>query len=236
MISEISFLWRHTLVLYRCIESDYSSHALEVLILFFNLTVWTQKAKRAKRFHSLQYWLLRLTNRITDKWTVGYLSVHVFSTKVLIEDTIFTSHTGDAWDLHFMWSSKPRKSFSHLQQGKGSFFISQSYQERQNGLLVRPREWNPRPPAQAVRRLSDWVAYYQALRAALALESHEKLARGFQWRGSFDGWWWNFSNFDGWRLKFRVFDSWQLCVRFGRCKGRHLNQGCSNVASNSRPG
>ena len=159
MISEISFLWRHTLVLYRCIESDYSSHALEVLILFFNLTVWTQKAKRAKRFHSLQYWLLRLTNRITDKWTVGYLSVHVFSTKVLIEDTIFTSHTGDAWDLHFMWSSKPRKSFSHLQQGKGSFFISQSYQERQNGLLVLPREWNPRPPPQAVKRLSDWVAY-----------------------------------------------------------------------------
>ena len=29
---------RNSLVLYRCIESDYSSHALEVLILFFNLT------------------------------------------------------------------------------------------------------------------------------------------------------------------------------------------------------
>ena len=77
------------------IESDYSSHALEVLILFFNLTVWTQTAETAKRFYSLQYLLLRLTNRITDKWTVGYLSVHVFSTKVLIEDTICTSHTGD---------------------------------------------------------------------------------------------------------------------------------------------
>ena len=157
MISEISFLWRHTLVLYRCIESDYSSHALEVLILFFNLTVWTQKAKRAKRFHSLQYWLLRLTNRITEKWTVGYLSVHVFSTKVLIEDTIFTSHTGDAWDLHFMWSSKPRKGLAICSRAKAvSSFLSQ---ERQNGLLVRPREWNPRPPAQAVKRLSDWVAY-----------------------------------------------------------------------------
>ena len=76
------------------IESNNSSHALEVLNLFFNLSVWTQKAKRAKRFYSLQYLLLRLTNRITDKWTVGYLSVHVFSTKVLIEDTICT-HTGD---------------------------------------------------------------------------------------------------------------------------------------------
>ena len=37
-------------------ESDYSSHALEVLILFFNLTVWTQTARRAKRFYSLQYY------------------------------------------------------------------------------------------------------------------------------------------------------------------------------------
>ena len=125
MISEISFLWRHTLVLYRCIESDYSSHALEVLMLFFNLTVWTQKAKRAKRFHSLQYWLLRLTNRITDKWTVGYLSVHVFSAKVLIEETIFTSHTGDAWDLHFMWSSKPRKGPAICSRAKAvSSFLS----------------------------------------------------------------------------------------------------------------
>ena len=77
------------------IESDTSSHALEVLNLFFNLTVWTQKAKRAKRFYSLQYLLLRLTNRITGKWTVGYLSVHVFSTRVLIECTICMSHTGD---------------------------------------------------------------------------------------------------------------------------------------------
>ena len=50
-----------------------------------------------------------------------YLSVHVFSTKVLIEDTICMSYTGDA--------------------------------------------------------------------STLALERHGKLARGFQWRGSFDGWW-----------------------------------------------
>ena len=66
------------------IESHYSSHALEVFILFFNLTVRTEKAKRVKRFYSLLCLLLRLTNRITDKWTVGYLSVHVFSTKVLM--------------------------------------------------------------------------------------------------------------------------------------------------------
>ena len=33
-------------------ESHYSSHALEVLTLFFNLTVWTRRANRAKRFYS----------------------------------------------------------------------------------------------------------------------------------------------------------------------------------------
>ena len=53
------------------------------------------KANRAKRFYSLLCLLLRLTNRITDKWTVGYLSVHVFSTKLLIEYSICMSHTGD---------------------------------------------------------------------------------------------------------------------------------------------
>ena len=40
------------------IESHYSSHALEVFILFFNLTVRTDKAKRVKRFYSLLCLLL----------------------------------------------------------------------------------------------------------------------------------------------------------------------------------
>ena len=54
----ISSAWKMSSIIYKpnCdIESDYSSHALEVFILFFNLTVWTQKARRAKRFYSLQY-------------------------------------------------------------------------------------------------------------------------------------------------------------------------------------
>ena len=37
-----------------------------------------------------------------------YLSVNVFSTKVLIEDTNFTSPTGNAYRL-FTWSSEPRE-------------------------------------------------------------------------------------------------------------------------------
>ena len=36
-----------------------------------------------------------------------YLSVNVFSTKALIEDTIFVSPTGDGRDCHFTRSSKP---------------------------------------------------------------------------------------------------------------------------------
>ena len=135
------------------IESDYSSHALEVLILFFNLTVRTQTAKTAKRFYSLQYLLLRLTNRITDKWTVGYLSVHVFSTKVLIEDTICTSHTGDAWDLHFMWSSKPRKGLDICSRAKT---VSSCLSHIKTLSMVRPLRNPARDlPLKLSKRLSD---------------------------------------------------------------------------------
>ena len=57
----------------------------------------------------------------------AYLSVNLFSTKVLIGDTIFTSPTGNGRDCHFTWSSKSRERSSHLQQGKGNTFISQSF-------------------------------------------------------------------------------------------------------------
>ena len=92
---------------------DNSSHALEVFILFFNRTVWTQKAKRAKRFYSLLCLLLRLTNRKTDKWTVGYLSVYIFilAPKYSLR-TPFLRGTADAWGLHFTRSSKPRKGLA----------------------------------------------------------------------------------------------------------------------------
>ena len=89
---------------------DNSSHALEVFILFFNRTVRTEKAKRVKRFYSLLCLLLRLTNRKTDKWTVGYLSVYIFilAPKYSLR-TPFLRGTAHAWGLHFTRSSKPRK-------------------------------------------------------------------------------------------------------------------------------
>ena len=40
-----------------------------------------------------------------------YLSVNVFSTKVLIENTIFTSPAGDAYHL-FTWSSEPSEGLA----------------------------------------------------------------------------------------------------------------------------
>ena len=42
-----------------------------------------------------------------------YLSVKVFSTKVLIGDTVFTSLTGDGTAvIHFTWSSEPREGLA----------------------------------------------------------------------------------------------------------------------------
>ena len=57
------------------------------------------------------------SNDQNGKKNVLYLSVNVFSTKVLIGDTIFMSPTGDG-------TEGPRSS--NL-QGKGSTFISQTF-------------------------------------------------------------------------------------------------------------
>ena len=62
-----------------------------------------------------------------------FLSVKVFSTKVLIRDTIFTSLTGDG-----------TRGSTRL-QGKGSTFISQLF--LRPWVLVPSRETNPRTPA-----------------------------------------------------------------------------------------
>ena len=174
--------------------------------------------------------------------------------EVLIEDTICMSHTGDAWDLHFMRSSKTHKGlaicrarqyhdlhFSVIQDpslllrlfvvrkvepsdwlwtardhGKGtddgrsavshvvsfppSFARTFSLRERRLGtrqsrpwVLVRPRESNPRPPAlQSITLPTESGLLASSLLAALALERSRDLARGSQWRGSFDSRWLNF--------------------------------------------
>ena len=130
------------------IKSHYSSHALEVFILFFNLTVRTEKAKRVKRFYSLLCLLLRLTNRITDKWTVGYLSVHVFSTKVLMYVSYWR------WNVHFMRSSKPRKGLDICSRAKAVFLS-----HIKTLSMVRPLRNSARDlPLKLSKRLSDWVA------------------------------------------------------------------------------
>ena len=53
------------------------------------------------------------------------MSVNVFSTKVLIEVTIFMSPTW-RWNHHFTWfPAKPREGLAVCMQSKGSTFISQ---------------------------------------------------------------------------------------------------------------
>ena len=89
------------------------------------------KANRAKRFYSLLCLLLRLTNRITDKWTVVYLSVHVFSTKLLVEYTIFASHTGDGMYI----------LCSHLSHAKVKLFAAGQRQFLHFSVISRPWVW-----------------------------------------------------------------------------------------------
>ena len=73
-----------------------------------------------------------------------------FSTKVLIEDTIFV------WDCRCMGPAfyvvtKPRKGLAICRARAVSSFLSHI----KTLSMVRPRESNLRPPAQAVKRLSD---------------------------------------------------------------------------------
>ena len=59
-----------------------------------------------------------------------YLSVNVFSPKVVIEDTIFTSPTGNVTTIlnaYFTWSSGPREDLAQCFRGEGSIFISQLF-------------------------------------------------------------------------------------------------------------
>ena len=69
-----------------------------------------------------------------------FLSCNVFSTKVLIGDTIYTSPTGEGTAIS-TWSSEPGEGPATCSaKTVPSFF-------RYFKTLVRPRESNPRPPA-----------------------------------------------------------------------------------------
>ena len=72
------------------------------------------------------------------------MSVNVFSTKVLIEVTIFMSPT---WrrNRHFTWSpAEPCEDQAVCMLSKGSTFISLLF--LRPWVLVRPQESNPPPP------------------------------------------------------------------------------------------
>ena len=75
--------------------------------------------------------------------TTTALSVNVFSSKVLIGDTIFYVCY---WrrDRHFARSSKPRKGL-HFGRAKGVHLYLHFSVILRPGLVIRPRESNPRP-------------------------------------------------------------------------------------------
>ena len=76
-----------------------------------------------------------------------YLSVNIFSTKVLIEDTIFTSPTGDGIAVLLC-----HPSHAKVQQGKGRTFISQL--SNTLGIVPVP-EIEPATSRFAVKRSTD---------------------------------------------------------------------------------
>ena len=81
-----------------------------------------------------------------------YLSVNVFSTKVLIGETIFYVSNW-RWDRHFTWSSEPRKGLACCSaKGVPSFL---SYFKT---LSIGPaQESNLQPPALQSTRSTDWA-------------------------------------------------------------------------------
>ena len=59
-----------------------------------------------------------------------YLSVNVFNPKVVIEDTIFTSPTGNVTTIlnaYFTWSPGPREDLAQCVGSKVSTLISQLF-------------------------------------------------------------------------------------------------------------
>ena len=80
--------------------------------------------------------------RETRKEKTLYLSVNVFSTKVLIGDTIFTSPTGDGTAILRGHPSHAKVSPLAVQRKYLHFSVI-----LRPWVLVQPRESNPRPPA-----------------------------------------------------------------------------------------
>ena len=115
----------------------------EVSFSFTNVKNWASAAGYAavnKIFRLVRMW----------KKNALYLSVNVFSTKVLIGDTIFYF---PYWrgNRHFTWSSKPREGLAACSTKVVPSFLSRSQLIGSSfsvilrpWVLVRPRESNPR--------------------------------------------------------------------------------------------
>ena len=89
----------------------------------YQILKWSSHPRYFSRTHS--YKALYQQHRLKRKKKALSLSVNVFSTKLLIGDTIFTSPTGDG-DAFIRGRPSHAKNASHL-QGKGSTYIPQLF-------------------------------------------------------------------------------------------------------------
>ena len=102
------------------------------------------------------------------------MSFSVFSTKVLIEGTIYF-YVSYWWrDRHFTWSSEPHEGLAVCSSTSISHSILRPY------VLVRPWEWNPRHPALESIANSDWSnpATWDEITSILKVTIHFKNALG----------------------------------------------------------
>ena len=75
------------------------------------------------------------------------------ASKVLIEDTIFTSPTGDGRDRHFTWSSEPREGLAVCRAKEVPSFLSYF-----KTLSIGPTKGiEPATSRSAFKRSTDWT-------------------------------------------------------------------------------
>ena len=100
-------------------------HTCVMSFFKYQILKWSSDPRYFSRTRTYTYKALYQQHRLKRKKKALYLSVNVFSTKVLIGDTIFTSPTGDG-AAFLRGHPSHAKIASHL-QGKGSTYISQLF-------------------------------------------------------------------------------------------------------------
>ena len=91
----------------------------------YQILKWSSDPRYFSRTHIYTYKALYQQHRLKRKKNVLYFSVNVFSTKVLIGDTIFTSPTGDG--TAFLRGHPNHAKIASNLHGKGSTYVPQLF-------------------------------------------------------------------------------------------------------------